>query len=34
MVAQQLGRQGVGIELNASYIALADDRTAQQGLSL
>lgn len=34
MVAQQLGRQGVGIELNAEYIALAGRRCQQQGLSL
>lgn len=33
-VAQQLGRQGVGIELNPAYIALADTRTAQTGLPL
>ena len=33
-VAQQLGRQGVGIELNPAYIALADTRTAQTGLQL
>jgi len=33
-VAQQLGRQGVGIELNPAYITLADTRTAQTGLAL
>lgn len=33
-VAQQLGRQGVGIELNPSYIALAETRTAQTGMAL
>jgi len=33
-VAQQLGRQGVGIELNPAYITLADTRTAQTGLPL
>lgn len=33
-VAQQLGRQGVGIELNPDYIALAEKRTAQTGLLL
>lgn len=34
MVAQQLGRHGVGIELNTDYIALADTRAAQAGLPL
>jgi DNA modification methylase len=34
MVAQQLGRQGVGIELNEQYIALALDRTRQESLAL
>lgn len=34
MVAQQLGRQGVGIELNEAYIVLASQRTAQEGLPL
>ena len=33
-VAQQLGRRGVGIELNPAYITLADTRTAQTGLAL
>ena len=33
-VAQQLGRRGVGIELNPAYITLADTRTAQTGLPL
>jgi len=33
-VAKQLGRQGVGIELNPAYIALAVERTKQQGLAL
>ena len=33
-VAQQLGRQGMGIELNPAYITLADTRTAQTGLAL
>jgi DNA modification methylase len=33
-VAQQLGRRGVGIELNPAYIALAEQRTAQAGLPL
>lgn len=33
-VAQQLGRQGVGIELNPAYIALAETRTAQTGMAL
>lgn len=33
-VAQQLGRQGVGIELNPAYIALAEIRTEQTGLLL
>jgi len=33
-VAQQLGRQGVGVELNPAYITLADTRTAQTGLAL
>ena len=33
-VAQQLGRQGVGIELNPAYITLSDTRTAQTGLAL
>lgn len=33
-VAQQLGRQGVGIELNPAYITLAETRTAQGGLAL
>ena len=33
-VAQQLGRQGVGVELNPAYITLADTRTAQTGLPL
>ena len=33
-VAQQLGRQGVGIELNPAYIVLAETRTAQAGLAL
>lgn len=34
MVAQQLGRRGIGIELNADYIALAQKRLQQQGLPL
>jgi DNA modification methylase len=34
MVAQQLGRQGVGIELNADYIAMAEQRCQQEGLLL
>lgn len=33
-VAQQLGRRGVGIELNADYITLAERRCAQKGLAL
>ena len=33
-VAQQLGRQGVGIELNPAYVALAETRTAQTGLEI
>jgi DNA modification methylase len=33
-VAQQLGRRGVGIELNPAYIELAEQRTAQAGLPL
>lgn len=33
-VAQNLGRRGVGIELNPQYIALAEERTAQEGLPL
>jgi len=33
-VAQQLGRQGVGIELNPAYITLAEARTEQTGLPL
>lgn len=33
-VAQQLGRRGVGIELNADYIAMAETRCAQGGLPL
>ena len=33
-VAQDLGRRGVGIELNPQYIALAETRTAQGGLAL
>jgi DNA modification methylase len=33
-VAQQLGRRGVGIELNPDYIKLAEKRTAQAGLAL
>ena len=33
-VAQQLGRRGVGIELNPAYIALAERRIAQTGLAL
>ena len=34
MVAQQLGRHGVGIELNQDYIMMAERRIAQQGLAL
>ena len=33
-VAQQLGRRGVGIELNPAYITLAEKRTEQTGLQL
>ena len=33
-VAQHLGREAVGIELNADYIALANVRMAQQGMML
>lgn len=33
-VAQRLWRCGVGIELNADYVALAEARTAQQGFIL
>jgi len=33
-VAQQLGRHGVGIELNADYIALAEQRLMQESLPL
>jgi DNA modification methylase len=34
MVAQQLGRQGIGIELNADYIAMAQERCKQTVLPL
>lgn len=33
-VSQQLGRQGVGIDLNPDYFELANKRTAQRGLAL
>jgi site-specific DNA-methyltransferase (cytosine-N4-specific) len=33
-VAERLGRQWIGIELNPDYIALAKDRTKQMGMAL
>ncbi len=33
-VAERLGRQWIGIELNESYVALAKNRTSQIGISL